>query len=485
MIITEKSELKKYYTENRIWQGISSIEVTDKGRIFVTFYSGGTKEGIGNYSMIIVSDDGGETFSEPILVAYEDNHRHFDPCLWIDPDGRLWFTYTKFPDDGLYAVICDNPDGDEIIFGEEFFIAHDVMMNKPIVLKSGEWAFPVSVWDWRLVKNFPGFGEDNPDKGTFVYTTADKGKTFGKPEKLQRLETRTEGIRTVFAVVTEYYSAFHKVWFNFGSWISYADDNRAILAQGIEIDISQAGFALRDVESGHYISEVQPVPMPFAYISIAPHGQVLEYENGDFLMTFHAVREGDTETKVLAVRYRYENGVLSIVKAGALVALPEEDRLVEPSVAKLGERYYLTLRTDAQGYLSVSDDGFAYAKPIPWKWDDGSLLENYNTMQRWIRHKDHLYLAYTRRGAHNDHVFRHRAPVFMARFDETRMCLVRESEIILVPEHGARLGNFTVTEFSEKEFWLLTAEWMQPAGCEKYGSDNAIWIAKIRFGDRN
>ena len=48
MIITEKSELKKYYTENRIWQGISSIEVTDKGRIFVTFYSGGTKEGIGN-----------------------------------------------------------------------------------------------------------------------------------------------------------------------------------------------------------------------------------------------------------------------------------------------------------------------------------------------------------------------------------------------------------------------------------------------------
>ena len=180
MIITEKSELKKYYTENRIWQGISSIEVTPKGRIFVTFYSGGIKEEIGNYSLLIVSDDGGETFSEPILVAYEDNHRHFDPCLWIDPDGRLWFTYTKFPDDGLYAVICDNPDGDEIIFGEEFFIAHDVMMNKPIVLTSGEWAFPVSVWDWRLAKNFLGFGEDNPDKGTFVYTTADKGKTFVK-----------------------------------------------------------------------------------------------------------------------------------------------------------------------------------------------------------------------------------------------------------------------------------------------------------------
>ena len=53
--------------------------------------------------------------------------------------------------------------------------------------------------------------------------------------------------------------------------------------------------------------------------------------------------------------------------------------------------------------------------------------------------------------------------------------------MILVPELGARLGNFTVTEISEQESWLLTAEWMQPAGCEAYGSNNAIWIAKIHF----
>jgi len=316
---------------------------------------------------------------------------------------------------------------------------------------------------------------------TWFVKSLDNGETFGAPEKLKRLETRADGIRTIFAAGTEYYSVYHKTWFTFGSWISYANDNRAILAQGIEMDISQAGFVLRDVETGHYASEVKPLPMPFAYISIAPHGQVLEYENGDLLLTFHVVQEDDTETKVLSVRYRYENGTLSIVRAGQLLALPEEERLVEPSAATLKGRYYLTLRTDAQGYLSVSEDGFTYAKPIPWRWDDGSVLENYNTMQRWIRHGEHLYLAYTRRGANNDHVFRHRAPIFMARFDEERLCLVRASEVILVPELGARLGNFYVTERSEKEFWLSTAEWMQPAGCEKYGSDNAIWIAKIRF----
>ena len=180
MFITDKNEIRKYYSENRIWQGIPSIEVTAKGRIFVTFYSGGTTEEIDNYSLLLVSDDDGKTFGEPIGVAYEDNHRHFDPCLWIDPLGRLWFTYTKFPDDGLYAVICDNPDADEIVFGEEFFVGRDVMMNKPVVLKSGEWAFPIAVWDWRLAANFPGFGMDNPDKGSYVYTTSDNGKTFVK-----------------------------------------------------------------------------------------------------------------------------------------------------------------------------------------------------------------------------------------------------------------------------------------------------------------
>ena len=200
------------------------------------------------------------------------------------------------------------------------------------------------------------------------------------------------------------------------------------------------------------------------------------------MLTFYATPAGKIKSRAVAVRYRYENGVITIAQAGEALAYPEAGRgLDEPSVAKLGNRYYMTLRTDEQGMISVSDNGLTYSAPIPWKWDDGSILENYNTMQRWIRHKDGLYLAYTRRGANNDHVFRHRAPLFMARFDEERMCLVKDSEVILVPELGARLGNFNVTELSENEFWLSTAEWMQPSGCEKYGSDNSLWIAKIRF----
>ena len=68
----------------------------------------------------------------------------------------------------------------------------------------------------------------------------------------------------------------------------------------------------------------------------------------------------------------------------------------------------------------------------------------------------------------------------MTRFDTEARRLVREDEVILVPELGARLGNFCVAE-SGRESWLITAEWMQPRGCERYGADNSLWLVKILF----
>ena len=323
---------------------------------------------------------------------------------------------------------------------------------------------------------------------TFFVKSTDGGKTFGAPQKLDRLETRKGGIRTIFSVCTEYFSNYHKTWFVFGRNTSYENDRRPILHG--DIGVGEATYTIRDNETGEYLGKQKPLPLPLEYVSATPHGQVIEYENGEFLMTFYLTPKGELKSKALAVRYRYENAAFTIVAAGEPLAFPDAERgLDEPSVAKLGDTYYMTLRTDEQGLLSTSKDGLHYSTPQPWKWDDGSILPNYNTMQRWIRHKNALYLAYTRRGAHNDHIFRHRAPIFMARFDAENLCLIRETEVILVPELGARLGNFNVTELSDREFWLTTAEWMQTTKpdhydwrqCVKYGSDNSIWIAKVRF----
>ena len=99
MLITNKNELENYSAENRIWQGIPGIERTKGGRIFSVFYSGGTGEQIGNYVVLLKSDDDGKTFSEPIAVVYKaGKYRCYDATLWIDPYGRLWLIWSVMPE---------------------------------------------------------------------------------------------------------------------------------------------------------------------------------------------------------------------------------------------------------------------------------------------------------------------------------------------------------------------------------------------------
>ena len=71
MLITDSAALEAYKTKNRVWQGIASLEVTKRGRMLFCFYSGGVKEEIENYSMLVKSEDG-INFTEPIAVAYRD-----------------------------------------------------------------------------------------------------------------------------------------------------------------------------------------------------------------------------------------------------------------------------------------------------------------------------------------------------------------------------------------------------------------------------
>lgn len=159
--------------------------------------------------------------------------------------------------------------------------------------------------------------------------------------------------------------------------------------------------------------------------------------------------------------------------------------LHEPSLTRFGGTFFLTLRNDRQGYVTRSENGMAFEPIRPWQFDDGSELGNYNTQQHWVTHSDGLFLVYTRRGANNDHVFRHRAPLFMAQVDPDSLRVIRETERVLVPERGARLGNFGVTRVSEHETWVTVSEWMQPKGVEKHGSDGSVFVARIRWGRTN
>lgn len=184
MLITDAAELKKFSSKHRLWQGIPGIEVSARGRVFSTFYSGGTKEDEGNFVVLLRSDDGSTSFSEPIAVAFMEHERCYDPAIWIDPLGRLWlcWAYASLTQDGgVFAAVCEDPDADTLAWSDVFPIGKYVMLNKPTVLRTGEWLFPIAVWDpmyevYGLPAEKQGYKRE--DSGAFVYKSLDHGKTF-------------------------------------------------------------------------------------------------------------------------------------------------------------------------------------------------------------------------------------------------------------------------------------------------------------------
>lgn len=237
--------------------------------------------------------------------------------------------------------------------------------------------------------------------------------------------------------------------------------------------------------------------------------QRFDLENGDILLpVYHAPQNAKTFCSSV-LRCRFDGETLTCVERGTPLEWPEPRGLYEPSLIRFQDRFYLTLRNDRQGYVAASDDGLHFEPARPWLFDDGLPLGNYNTQQHWVAHGDTLFLVYTRSGLNNDHVFRNRAPLVMAQVDPDRLCVIRSSERVIVPERGARLGNFAITQVDENETWVTVCEWMQntmpwarnmleklgriepgastlPSSSNHYadevscfGSDNTTWIARL------
>lgn len=186
MLITDKTTLRTHDSAARKWQGIPSIERTAKGRIFACWYSGGVTEQMGNYSLLVYSDDGGETFTPPVAVAdVGEAGRAYDPTLWIDPRGRLWFFWSVMPNNRVEFALCEDPDAEVLVWSEIRVLGSDVMLNKPIVTKSGDWLFPVAVWKKGLLSC--GLGSEGNPVGSHVFRSRDEGETF---EKIGTAEAR-------------------------------------------------------------------------------------------------------------------------------------------------------------------------------------------------------------------------------------------------------------------------------------------------------
>lgn len=215
-------------------------------------------------------------------------------------------------------------------------------------------------------------------------------------------------------------------------------------------------------------------------------GQRLTEADGSLLIPVYFKGETGSVYTSTVMRCHFDGTTLSYVENGSEHTLTEDPKrgLYEPSLTFYGGKYYLTLRNDDRAYMAISDDGLHFDTPTPWTFDDGAELGSYNTQAHWIAHSSGLFLVYTRRGANNDHVVRNRAPLFMAQVDPANHSVLRATEVVLVPERGAMLGNFGAAAISENESWVTVGEGMH-GDAAKRGANGSVFVAKIKWGAKN
>lgn len=249
--------------------------------------------------------------------------------------------------------------------------------------------------------------------------------------------------------------------------------------------------------------------------------QWVEKPNGDLLVPiyFRPLSERPkpghgphAPTRVVVMECGFDGSRLYLKRLGNPLTVEGYRGLGEPSIAQGEGSYWMTLRNGEGAYYATSQDGLHYGAPQRWRFDDGQLLESVDTQAHWAKVGHRLFLVYTRRTGENDHIVRYRAPLFVAEVDQESGVLIRESEQIAIPERGAQLGNFGVTQCADESALICASEWMENAGewnpevwsalearhpgvdlrlhaetpgrsglCQLSGSDNSIYLVKLEI----
>jgi hypothetical protein len=178
------------YSYDKLDYGMTiGIERTRRGRLWVCWVGGG--DNAEAYFVFATSDDAGTTWSDPRMVIdphdsnLPDKRRTLVGNLWLDPLGRLWLFFDQAMSyfdgrAGLWAARCDDPDADHPTWTSPKRIWHGCALNKPSVLKNGEWLLPISLWNRGRITDFykGAFSELDPCRLVNVFVSADQGENW-------------------------------------------------------------------------------------------------------------------------------------------------------------------------------------------------------------------------------------------------------------------------------------------------------------------
>ena len=314
--------------------------------------------------------------------------------------------------------------------------------------------------------------------------TDDLGKTWTLPREhkdtLGRRPAGLDGDKPVEAGIADFWPKWHAKsgkLLGTGATFRFTGDKAPVANRKTE-----TGYSVYDSEQRSW-SAWTTLEVPdgeLSYSSSAGCVQRLDLPNGEILLPVYFKEQAEKFAHVKVLRCAFDGKKLTLLEQGNKLSLDSKRGLAEPSLTRYRGKFLLTIRHDNAGYVAVSDDGLHFGELRQWLWDDGTELGTYNTQAHWVTHSDGLFLVYTRRGANNDHVFRNRAPLFIAEVNPETLRVIRATERVLIPEKGARYGNFGVCEVSENETWIVETEWMQRPPAEPVIPVNNQWGAEAR-----
>lgn len=189
-----------YKAENIYWALSEGTEMTPGGRIWNCIGAG--EDGNETYFIINWSDDGGRTWTDTKFVI--DGHDKSHPFgrrtivgnMWTDPHGKLWIFFDQgmtYWDGrgGNWCSVCENPDDENPVWSEPRYIGFGCTNQKPVVMSTGEWVLPVSLWDeYSFTVQVPKGYKTHPLKnaypelhdkwGAYAFVSTDEGRTWEK-----------------------------------------------------------------------------------------------------------------------------------------------------------------------------------------------------------------------------------------------------------------------------------------------------------------
>ncbi|HPP58034.1 MAG TPA: sialidase family protein [Candidatus Hydrogenedens sp.] len=367
--------------------------------------------------------------------------------------------------------------------GDDFCWFHPRLATIPIITNNGYPLILMTLQKHLIVSDYYS--------GMYTSQTVDGGKTWTSPQPVPELDwiKEDDGLIASVCDVTPGWHAPTKKYLAIGIRVRYDSKGHQVRDRARRVE---GAYAIYDPIGNRWTNwlTLQVGGELTNTFSIMPGcTQWLINEDGTILLPIYFAKTQDDNNEnysATVTHFKFDGQKLEFIEHGDIITHNIPRGMCEPSLAKYKNKYYLTLRNDEKGYVTWSEDGLHY-KPIkPWLFDDGTELGSYNTQQHWAVHSDGLFLVYTRKGANNDHIIRHRAPLFIARVnaDPDALCVVRSTEKVVFPERGATMGNFGVSAVSPEETWVTVGEGMFKNARQR-GAQGCVLVGRIIWSKPN